>query len=195
MILRKCTTCLQEKPLEAFHAAKLGKFGRRAKCIECMRGYYKTYFKRPNRIQKGRDSAKASYQRLLPEQKQELMSKIRIRRQNDPTHALSKSLRRGLERRPTDNPAVLSDLLMLWEKQQGCCAVSRLPMTWGKGNFYPTSISIDRINPEEGYTAANIRLVCYAVNAFKGRWSDDHMYEIAVAIVANMKRPKLKLVS
>ncbi len=196
MITKRCSECLQEKPLEAFHAAKLGKFGRRSKCIACLQEYYKQYFKRPDRVQKGRDSSNASYRRLTPAEKMLLMAKIKTRRENDPTHALSKSLRRGLERRPTENPATLSDVLGLWEKQRGCCAVSSLPMTWGKGNFFPTSISIDRIDPTEGYTASNIRLVCYAVNAFKGRWSDDHMIEIARAIVAKADaRPKLKLVS
>ncbi len=182
--------------MEAFHAAPHGKFGRREKCIECMREYYKGYFKRPNRIQKGRDSATAFYKRRTPEEKVALMAKIRKRRQNDPTHMLGKSLRRGLERRPTENPATLSDLLGMWERQQGCCAVSGVPLTWGKGNYFPTSISIDRIDCTEGYTVSNIRLVCYAVNAFKGRWSDDHMIEIARAIVAKADaRPKLKLVS
>lgn len=192
---RICTSCKMSKPLDAFHACKAGKFGRRSKCIQCMAEYYKTYFKRPNRIQKGRDSASAFYGRLTPGQKVTMMARIRTRRQNDPTHALSKSLRRGLERRPTDNPAKLSDLLAMWEAQQGRCAVSGIPMTWGKGNFYPTSISIDRIDSNIGYTTENIRLVCYAVNAFKGRWTDEHMFMIALGIVANMPKPKLRLVS
>ncbi|WP_294255606.1 hypothetical protein [Propionivibrio sp.] len=35
METRTCTKCGQEKPLSAFAKQKLGKFGRRASCLEC----------------------------------------------------------------------------------------------------------------------------------------------------------------
>jgi hypothetical protein len=75
--------------------------------------------------------------------------------------------------------------MALWEDQKGLCAVSGLRMTWYKGKALPTSISIDRIDSAKGYTKVNVRLVCYAVNVFRNRWSDDDMYAIATAIVAN----------
>ncbi len=48
----------------------------------------------------------------------------------------------------------------------------------------PTSISIDRIDPSLGYSFGNIRLVCYQVNTFRGRWTDEQMLAMARAIVA-----------
>ena len=59
-------------------------------------------------------------------------------------------------------------------------------MTWGKGKLMPTSISLDRLDGSRGYELDNIRLVCYQVNTFRGRWSDEQMLAMARAIVANM---------
>lgn len=63
-------------------------------------------------------------------------------------------------------------LLSLWNGQKGLCAISKVPMTHlhGEGNL-DTNISIDRINPEEGYIEGNIQLVCRVVNHMK--WLND----------------------
>ena len=104
--------------------------------------------------------------------------------QRDPAQAMGKSLRRALYRRPTKNSVTLNQLMNIWRKQDGKCAVTGLVMTWAKGTYLPTSISIDRIDSSIGYRLDNVRLICYAINAFKGVWSDDHMIEMARAIVS-----------
>ena len=80
-------------------------------------------------------------------------------------------------------------LFELWESQEGRCAISGLQMTWGKGRIEPTSISLDRINSKLGYEADNVRLVCHAVNCFRGRMLDYEMIEIARTIVAYADQP------
>lgn len=74
-----------------------------------------------------------------------------------------------------------------WRSQRGRCVVTGWEMTWNKGTVLPTSISLDRIEPKGGYSADNLRLVCHAVNAFKGRMSDAEMLVMAKAIVDNME--------
>ncbi len=89
----------------------------------------------------------------------------------------------------------LDELFALWEKQNGLCAITGIRMTWGRGRIESTSLSLDRLDPDKGYSLDNVRLVCHAVNCFRGRMSDDEMFAMALAIVTSMKRPKLRLVS
>jgi hypothetical protein len=182
--MKRCSECGVEKPFSEFHRSKRGKDGHRSKCKECLLPYYQEYFRRPHRIEKGRQSSRDFYASLTADEKRDLMAQIRERREREPTHMLGKSLRRGLQRHPTDNPASTADLIQMWKNQGGRCAVSGIVMTWAKGTYLPTSISIDRKDPKGGYSLDNVRLVCYAINAFRGVWSDDHMIEMARAIVA-----------
>lgn len=74
-------------------------------------------------------------------------------------------------------------LFNLFEEQQGLCAISGLPMTWmheglasNHGSRRGTNISIDRIDPEQGYLPENIRLVCDRVNKLKSSMVDGDLY-------------------
>lgn len=67
------------------------------------------------------------------------------------------------------------DLMHLWEKQNGKCAVSGMNLTWhvdGRGHK-EFNASIDRINPDAGYTPDNVQLVCYRVNIMRHTLSVD----------------------
>ena len=64
-------------------------------------------------------------------------------------------------------------LYALWNKQHGRCALSGHNMTWHRGSgktFY--NASLDRKNPDLGYTPDNIQLVCTIVNMMKQSLSD-----------------------
>jgi hypothetical protein len=70
---------------------------------------------------------------------------------------------------------VLDDVIDLWEKQEGFCALSGLLMTHtkdGEGKK-DLNVSLDRINPNEGYKPGNIQLVAYRVNIMKHSLSED----------------------
>lgn len=70
---------------------------------------------------------------------------------------------------------VAEDLYDLWDKQNGLCAYSRLPL-----NNRPTDLqlaSLDRIDSSIGYEKGNIQLVCSAVNRMKQEFSEqDFLY-------------------
>lgn len=74
----------------------------------------------------------------------------------------------------------------LWDKQEGLCAISAIPMTYihGKGRTI-TNVSIDQINPKEGYTIGNIQLVCMAVNQMKSDLSMKELHMFCKAILEN----------
>jgi len=62
-----------------------------------------------------------------------------------------------------------TDLMELWEKQGGRCALSGVMMTHHiyRGDRKDFNVSIDRIRPHEGYTKDNIQLVAWRVNIMK----------------------------
>jgi len=56
----------------------------------------------------------------------------------------------------------------LWNRQNGLCNLSNLPMTYimNSGRI-ATNVSVDRIDSNQGYTKTNVQLVCMAVNQMK----------------------------
>jgi len=70
------------------------------------------------------------------------------------------------------------DVIALWEKQDGRCAISGVYLTHhvdgsGKKEY---NASIDRICGDKGYTIDNIQLVCYRINIMKHTLSEDMFY-------------------
>lgn len=69
----------------------------------------------------------------------------------------------------------VEDLLDLWEKQQGRCAISKYPMTYPETSLF--SISVDRIDSGKGYLKENVQLVCQGINFAKNSYSNQEMIE------------------
>jgi hypothetical protein len=56
----------------------------------------------------------------------------------------------------------------MFKRQNGLCALSGVPMTWGANEGrVPTHVSIDRIDSNKGYDENNVHLVCRIVNIMK----------------------------
>ncbi len=97
---------------------------------------------------------------------------------------------KGAKHRANQNNIVfdltMDDLRSLWNKQQGLCAISKIPMTYkfDSGRIF-TNVSIDQINPHLGYTKENIQLVCMAVNQMKSDMSLEELYMFCEAILKN----------
>lgn len=67
------------------------------------------------------------------------------------------------------------DLLDLWEKQEGKCAISHYLMTYAETGLF--GVSVDRIDSNKGYIRGNIQLVCQAINFAKNKYSNEKMLE------------------
>ena len=72
----------------------------------------------------------------------------------------------------------LEDLIELWEKQEGRCAISGVALTYhrdgaGKKEF---NASIDRIVPHDPYIKSNVQLVTHRVNIMKHELTEDLFY-------------------
>lgn len=78
----------------------------------------------------------------------------------------------------------LDYLRELWDKQNGVCALSGVPMTFLlKEGRTPTNVSIDKIDRTKGYTIGNIQLVCMACNQIKSDLTEEEMYNFCKKIV------------
>lgn len=70
------------------------------------------------------------------------------------------------------------DLKVLWEIQDGKCAVTGLHMTYfprAQRNSTGLNASVDRIDSKDIYRKGNVRLVCSKVNMMKGAGEDADM--------------------
>jgi hypothetical protein len=81
----------------------------------------------------------------------------------------------------------LEDLKNLWEKQQGRCAYTDLPLT--PDGHQINTMSIDRIDSNKDYTVDNIQFVCVPVNRMKLNLDEDVFLGLASLIAQNNKRP------
>lgn len=191
-----CLRCKTSQPIGVFCKSARNKDGKDNYCRKCKRDMNQGYVTNPENKEKIRE-AKRKYHRK-PETKlrdREYRRTDRVkkkRRENDnktPRHIFHATLRLALRRAPPVGlpPMTVQELMDLWRTQEGLCAISGLKMTWGNGQSWkasPHSISMDRIDPDKGYGLGNIRLVCTAINMFRGQMADDKMVEMARAIVA-----------
>lgn len=85
-----------------------------------------------------------------------------------------------------DFDLTLEYLEELWNKQNGICAISGIPMTLNidKGRN-PYNVSVDQINPSGGYTKDNIQLVCMCVNQLKSDFDISVILNICKNILKN----------
>lgn len=79
-------------------------------------------------------------------------------------------------------------LIELYNKQNGLCHYSKLPMAftkYGTGRN-PYSVTVDQIIPKAGYTKNNVVLCCMAVNSGKSWLSVKEYVDVCKAVVYNM---------
>lgn len=120
-------------------------------------------------------------------------------RSSSPRNFLAARYREARQRGKRVNISVaenftLDFLIALLKKQDGRCAVSKLPMTWSvEANKKPTAndrrgtnISIDRIDSSKGYEQSNVRLVCEKVNQIKSSMPDPDLYFWSAQISGSM---------
>jgi hypothetical protein len=132
---------------------------------------------------------KEKLDRWRKDNKEMLLEKHRQRNKKSPRYAFTSTLAQARKR--CDVTIDQDYLMALYDMQEGLCALSGIRMTWATGRQEPTSISMDRIDQSIGYVDGNVRLVCVAVNAFRGIMTDDGLLKFANALVRNMTACKI----
>jgi hypothetical protein len=93
------------------------------------------------------------------------------------------------DRRKIYTDLTLSQLIELWNKQDGKCAISGVPMTYQRikrqHNMY--NCSVDRIDSSKNYTIDNVQLVCWIVNRMKGENTTEELIKWCKYIIENNK--------
>jgi hypothetical protein len=81
----------------------------------------------------------------------------------------------------------LDFVFSIYEKQNGSCALSKVPMTHivGLGKI-TTNISIDRIDSDLGYEESNVQLVCVMANKMKQDMTNDEFKYWIAMLHANL---------
>ena len=75
----------------------------------------------------------------------------------------------------------------LFEKQNGLCSLTGLPMTMGKKNRDRGSASLDLINNNKGYTKSNVRWVLTDLNLIKRTLTDEKLFFYCEKVLSHRK--------
>lgn len=162
-MLRTCKRCLEEKPIEEFSPHGGKHTGRRHVCRKCKRGFAAAW-------------RKHDYE-LNPEK---YRHRGVLQYRETPRTTLRHARDNAFRRRPNPDTVTTDQLLEMFFAQAGRCALSGIRLTWASGEGKPlaTSIALDRIDQKRDYTLDNVRLICNAVNNFRGTMSDAEMRQM-----------------
>jgi len=77
----------------------------------------------------------------------------------------------------------------LYESQNGKCALSQVPIKFGRVYFkYETTASLDRIDSSKGYIEGNVQWVHKLVNLMKNSISQEDFIQICYLVAASHKQ-------
>ena len=193
---RKCWICKEEKELtiEYFSKDSSNSLGFQKSCKECQRkksaeyrNKNKEYFKQKNKDNYKKENNKKRYEKykaVFLKRKAEYDTSLRGKMYN-----LLEAARSRAKRKNIDLDIDLEFLLDLYEKQNGKCALTNIQFTFernpeGIKNFLPYNPSIDRINPQKGYTRDNVRLLLVIMNLSLNNFGEECLYEVCKAFIS-----------
>jgi len=159
---KTCKGCGERKPYSEFYADSKGRT--RANCCECL---------------------KASERARKAGTKQQRSESHSAWRKKNPARALI-----GAAKHRASQKGLAFDLDQwvpnLEERfARGVCEMTGLPLNTDGGRTWD-SPSIDRIDPSEGYTITNVRVVLFALNVMMNTWGEGRVLEVADALRAKM---------
>ncbi len=182
--LKTCTCCKIEKPISEFHKSKTQKYGVNSRCKSCAIESSKLW------------SAKNREKRLIAGRNYELKNKEAIRKRkkekresmtlNDRFSLLIKNAKSRKEYPVSIDAKYLQSI---YEKQNGLCAYTKLPLL-ATGNQLNT-MSLDRIDSNKDYSEGNVQLVCVAINKMKLNYTEDQFIRLCCLVAQNSKLSEL----
>ena len=88
----------------------------------------------------------------------------------------SRSISRSRKRNKTEINITVDYVINLWKSQDGKCAITKMQMEYSYNNLM--SVSIDRIDSNNGYIIGNVQLVCKWVNYAKNEYSNEEIIKV-----------------
>lgn len=173
---KRCSKCGVEKPRTEFSRDRQKKDGLRYECKPCdsRRSAQHHRSNRERRIQ---------YQR-----KWYVANKKRIAEQRATPEYRARTLFHDARRRAKKAglPITIDADWILERLDRGCCEASNLPFSFDSSGFKhqnPLSPTVDRIDPDRGYTKDNSQVVVCMLNLAKGSWGFGAVVALAHALV------------
>lgn len=104
------------------------------------------------------------------------------RNESDPLQAMLYSVRSGARNRKIVFNITLDDIIKTWDRHNGICYYTKIPMLkkWKSGS--PYQMSLDRIDSKRGYEVDNIVFCCQSINFAKSSYSEELFREFILAI-------------
>ena len=102
-------------------------------------------------------------------------------------------LRSNARRRKIECTLTAHDLEMMWKGQQGRCYWLNMPITLDADAPYPTRASLDRINPNGGYTNGNVVWSSMLANCGRGDMEHDafRLLLASLGLLGQTESPKI----
>lgn len=174
----KCSGCGCDKEVKEYYYNKL--FKRNNGTLYCSRACFYKYRKKSNG-----SSLVEYWNKLSEEERIERNKKIGLERRDEYSrfrrfmNYINKShISRNLEKPDVS----LEYLKNLWDQQEGKCAITNIAMDIYETSFHGnnpnkklTYASVDRIDPNKGYTRGNIQFVCMGINFAKMSYSQEEI--------------------
>lgn len=161
-----CTLCNKTKPIEEFLKDKAQKKGYRNQCKECLRKRNnKTYHKRKDSLNKNMRDFRSTVKGATTTSF--CAAKLRARKENLPFDIDLEYTRE------------------LWDEQEGKCALTGEPFVIKGGWLAP---SLDKIDPEKGYTKGNIQWLTQRVNLLKSNMTNEELLIICKLIINSLEK-------
>lgn len=176
---KKCWACNTDKELSEFARHSGKKDGLQSQCREC---HYK------NRMRYSRDTLNKMQREYRKEHKDE----VNQWRRNDKVQNPEKYLFYAAKTRATK--AGLEFTLSLDDiKIPEKCPYLGIPLMPGSASVSPNSPSLDRIDPQLGYTPGNTIVCSHRANGIKRDASSEELLKIGLALTTLQKRTKNEL--
>lgn len=179
---KKCGVCLVIKPLLEFGVDRHKKDGHKYLCKICHRTATKKW--RMDNPEK----TKELDQKYRDENRELIRVKNKRRYQNLTIEQKFNILIQTAQKRTKFNCFIsVNDLKEIWQKQEGRCAYTKLPLTADANQL--TTMSLDRIDSDTDYVVGNVQLVCVAVNRMKSDFPEKDFIGLCNLITQNNTAP------
>lgn len=179
---KKCGVCLVVKPLSEFGIDRHKNDGHKYLCKICHRAATKKW--RNDNPEK----TKELDQKYRDENRELIRVKNKRRYQNLTVEQKFNILIQTAQKRTKFKCFIsVDDLKDIWQKQEGRCAYTKLPLTADANQL--TTMSLDRIDSNIDYVVGNVQLVCVAVNRMKSDFLEKEFIGLCNLITQNNTAP------
>jgi len=176
--LKTCTKCGIEKPESCFGVDRKAASGYKFWCKECSVAANKKW-----RLE-NKEKSKELDKKYRTKNKEKIRIKNKRRYQNLTLDEKLKMLITTASKRKEYECSISPEYLKsIWEKQEGRCAYTKLPLTADANQL--TTMSLDRIDSNVGYVESNVQLVCVVINKMKSNFTEDQFVGFCNLVAQN----------